>query len=306
MEAWSIWTHSNDRLPVFILHIVAYKFAVDFIDILIKNGANINELAEEKTPLAWAIQGGKRENVRFLLESGADIAGKCSKSPLFLALQSEREDIFRLVRSYYRILDPDLIHYRYPQNSYAKIILMCLNKGFTLDVDKLDNFHNYRFDRHKESLFRDSVGVRLVGKFDRSLGRIPDEPELSCMIRFKLTDPLAAYLQNLKNSNPSRLEYLLNCEDEFQQKPLDIALITNNIKAIEELFFCGANAGYSKYNIYKFTHAIDAINNCYMNIFSCCSLFSVLPPEMQCLIIEYIIAPGQSIAARMDMLEYGA
>jgi uncharacterized protein len=71
--------------------------------VAIAGGADLNELADDMTPLLWAILGGDLQAVRLLLESGADpnVRPNPSDSPLWSAEDDfGLDEIAELLKSY--------------------------------------------------------------------------------------------------------------------------------------------------------------------------------------------------------------
>ena len=88
----------NDNTP---LHIAAYYFFNEAIELFLKNGADINATNDQgQTPLHIATYMGHYETAKLLLEKGAkrDIRDKKGKTPLDIAEEEKYEDIVTLLK----------------------------------------------------------------------------------------------------------------------------------------------------------------------------------------------------------------
>lgn len=88
-----------DNLKRTLLHYAAKDGRSDIVELLIKNGANIDlQDSDENTPLLLAIRGNHFDLVAFLLESGADprIKGQYQDTVLLEAAHAGRLDIVEL------------------------------------------------------------------------------------------------------------------------------------------------------------------------------------------------------------------
>ncbi|XP_069835505.1 CARD- and ANK-domain containing inflammasome adapter protein-like [Dendropsophus ebraccatus] len=86
------------------LHLEAAKNNSRLVEILLKNGANVDSMDEKKkTPLYHAVSGGHEATVKVLLEAGATI----DPSIIDIAFGTNNEHIFSLLLQYSKGLSPD-------------------------------------------------------------------------------------------------------------------------------------------------------------------------------------------------------
>lgn len=90
---------SKKDLNLFLM--TAVKNNRNFIDILIKSGADVNSNINGDTPLMWASYYGFTHIVKKLLQAGADVNIKSGhETALSWALSKEHTEIIELLKKY--------------------------------------------------------------------------------------------------------------------------------------------------------------------------------------------------------------
>lgn len=81
-----------------LLHLAAQRGTPELIEILIKRGGNINEVAKEWSPLHYAVSFNKIDNVKKLIELGAEVNSETSvNSPLIGAIYEDSLEMVKIL-----------------------------------------------------------------------------------------------------------------------------------------------------------------------------------------------------------------
>lgn len=83
-----------------LLHTAAASGTPEMIEYIVKNGGviNLNHVAKEWTPICWAIAEKKMDNVKKLIELGADINSTVSaRSPIIMSIDDHDTQILELL-----------------------------------------------------------------------------------------------------------------------------------------------------------------------------------------------------------------
>ncbi len=95
---------AQDRCGATALILAAREGHVDTARVLLKHMAAVQALDREvqATPLHWAVLGGHREMVKFLVSQGAEVNGKdgSGRRPLQLALDMDNKEMRALLKKY--------------------------------------------------------------------------------------------------------------------------------------------------------------------------------------------------------------
>ena len=133
---------NQEQLNVSLIAIVKTG-AVDLIRILVAQGANVNYAeADGKTAIWYAVEKNNMEQIKLLLELGADVNNKCKECPLLIhAIHNKNIEIVKLLLDHgadYMVKDGKKNILNIASMRNADLFTLLLNKCPGVDINSCD------------------------------------------------------------------------------------------------------------------------------------------------------------------------